>query len=240
VKKHNPQAKVGPEWPALEGDVAKFCAAETKTAKFDWLKEHDVPQAEAIVKKIDLVDGARDFGNAPELNLDGKTSSTEAKREVDRVVEGAYAQLGQMQNEAVDRMFESFLRDWVSKPPVEMTSVAKNYFAFGARGFASTGEVEDRLLRARLRDRGLARDPNLNLPKLMKEPKGWIGDSSSAFVFPRDRRKPFLVGRAGDGGKDTSIVLATFRNAPHDVHIFSTQQQGDSVRITGWQTLAFP
>ena len=67
----------------LEAQVDAFCKANTKAAKVDWLKDHGVPQEQAIAQGTTLDDGngsyQYQFGRS--VKLGGLTAQSTAKAE---------------------------------------------------------------------------------------------------------------------------------------------------------------
>ncbi len=276
-QRHRPEAR-GKAWSALEDDVQAFCQLSTKAGKAQWLAGHGVPQADAIVRMTNLPDGERSFEEAPELDLDargdgaasaaddtaragrrGKPPSMDG--EVERAVAEVYKGLGPDANGGeVQRWFDEFLHQWVTTSPYEMSSVVKTYFAFGPEAFSKPESVEDRLLRWRMRDRGLAADPKVAPKEMLKRSDSFAalagrGQSAAdrlgflkvaaavsrpwrqAFVPVRRRELPVLLAPAGNGkGLVAAVIL---RHAPYDIQLFTITPSGPAFRITRWASLAF-
>lgn len=223
-----PERKHSLAWSAdLEARVDAFCKAETKSAKVDWLKDHGVPQEQAIAQGTSLDDGKgtyqHKFGRS--VNLGGLTPQRTAKAEEARRLQEDMERLArklEKPNATAEerRLLERYLQLLVNSPAASLPEQLAALF--GQSGVVPADDLSlIQTQRLRFVDRGLAAHdpiplaalatPAADIATMPDRTTSW----QSMYVTPLGQsvEQPYVLGPSGEG----LVAFALLRHAPYEV-----------------------
>ena len=247
------KGKAPPDWnDDLTHQADKFCRAETKSAKVDWLKEHGVPQEQAIAQSTTLESGKGSYSWS-------FTRSLELVRPRAEPGTAVPADTGKLQDQ-MDKLatsVESF--DKMAVTPEERNVLEQYLYALvigRATGLAERmaplfgRQLQDTDIslkvsqRLRLVDRGLAEsDPTSLLGALQVASADIASETGTGgwqrmYVTPRGRsaEQPYLLQRSAEG----LVAFALLKHAPYKVLRIDIIRGGkEKPRISSAGVIAF-
>ena len=239
-----PDRKRPKDWDSrLEEEAEAFCAADTKSAKVDWLTAHLVPQEQAILASSTLKDGTGSFRHRLRLVLDLKrsvpvTEPSEQVRRIDAQVQKLAANV-QKVNAApqVRSVLERYLESLVKGPAASLPERLGPLLGYpGAAPLSHPALVSTQ--RLRFVDRGLATEVPIPLAQL-GTPNGDIGTVAEGipdnwrnfYVTPRGQsnEQPYILG-AKSGWMIAFVLL---RHAPYEVVRIALKRDAKFAVVTG-------
>ncbi|MGH8382385.1 hypothetical protein [Pseudomonas sp.] len=237
------------DWSTLEPQVFAFCQLRTRTAKYQWLESHNVPQARAIVGNTSLSDGEQRFSGAPAIDLrpvpaalastqravpdyERQATGWRLDAEPDALLQSTLGSLAIESSPQARQWANAFLQTWLTSPAQRLPQALAPFFA--GRPLTFEDQPIDRLLRLRMTDRGLADDPEFLPDRFLGDAQGFVTADAdtwrSLLVPPRAQETPVLVGNyQGDG----IILIAVLRSAPNAVLILKARSVEQGYAIEG-------
>ncbi|TDF84435.1 hypothetical protein [Pseudomonas sp. H9] len=231
------------EWPTLEPQVFAFCQLNTRTAKYQWLESHQVPQAFAIAGNTSLSDGVQHFWRPGPIDLrpvpttdvpdyERQATGWRLDAQADELLQATLSNAVVPSSPAARQWANAFLQAWLTTPAAQLPQALAPFF--GGRPLTFNDQPIEQLLRLRMTDRGVADNPEVPPDKYLGDAQGFINAGADSWrellVPPRGQEIPALVGNdQGDG----LILIALLRSAPNAVLIIKARSVEQGYAIEG-------